>query len=129
GSGSTINNTITLHGGADVSNSNIIGGSNGSDGNTLNIGTSNEPWTGGSQSVKNISGIETLNYTNFAWNSSTPALTISDGSTSDLSGTTIAAKQVAFTGIKTLNAGATMTLLDQSNVAADKRATNVNAGS
>ncbi|WP_156031704.1 hypothetical protein [Selenomonas sp. AE3005] len=129
GSGSTINNTITLHGGADVSNSNIIGGNNGTAGNTLNIGNSNEPWTGGSQSVKNISGIETLNYTNFAWNSGTPALTISDGTSSDLSGTTIAAKQVAFTGIKTLNTGSTMTLLDQSNVAADKRATNVNAGS
>ncbi|WP_295159158.1 hypothetical protein [Selenomonas sp. AE3005] len=126
GSGSTINNTITLHGGADVSNSNIIGGNNGTAGNTLNIGNSNEPWTGGSQSVKNIAGFQTLNYTNLPWNSTSPALTISDGTSSDLSGTTITAKQVAFTGIKTLTVGSTMTLLDQSNVTpASKRATQV----
>lgn len=128
GSGSTINNTITLHGGADVSNSNIIGGNNGTAGNTLNIGNSNEPWTGGSQSVKNISGFETLNYAALPWNSTSPALTISDGTSSDLSGTTITASQVAFTGIKTLTVGSTMTLLDQSNVTpASKRATQLDA--
>ena len=126
--GRTTNNTITLHGGADVSNSNIIGGNNGTAGNTLNIGNSNEPWTGGGQSVKNISGIETLNYAALPWNSTSPALTISDGTSSDLSGTTITASQVAFTGIKTLTVGSTMTLLDQSNVnPASKRATQLDA--
>lgn len=129
GTGSTINNTVTLYGDADVSNSNIIGGSNGSDGNTLNIGKGTESWTGGGQTVKNISSFDTLNFTALPWNSDTPALTIGDGSATDLSNTTVTARQVAFTGVKTISVGSTMMFLDQSNVAAGKKATNINSGS
>ena len=130
GSGNTTNNTITLSSGADVSNSNIFGGSNGSAGNTLNIGTSTDAWSGGGQSVKNISNFETLNFSSVPWNNSNAALNISDGSASDLSMTTIQAPQVAFSGVKRLSSGSTMMFLNQSNVnPATKRATNLVAGS
>ncbi len=130
GSGNTTNNTITLSSGADVSNSNIFGGSNGSAGNTLNIGTSTEAWSGGGQSVKNISNFETLNFSSVPWNNSNAALNISDGSASDLSMTTIQAPQVSFSGVKRLSSGSTMMLLNQSNVTpATNKATNLVAGS
>ena len=130
GSGNTTNNTITLSSGADVSNSNIFGGSNGSAGNTLNIGTSTEAWSGGGQSVKNISNFETLNFSSVPWNNSNAALNISDGTASDLSMTTIQAPQVAFSGVKRLSSGSTMMFLNQSNVTpAANKATNLVAGS
>ncbi|MBE6096929.1 MAG: hypothetical protein E7198_03920 [Schwartzia succinivorans] len=130
GSGATENNTINLYGGADVSNSSIIGGSNGTTGNTLNLGTSSETWgSSGGQKVKNISGFSTLNFNNTSWTSGS-ALTITDGTSSDLSATTINASNVNFTGIKTLSSGSKMTLLDQSAVTPEtNRATQVNANS
>ena len=130
GSGATENNTINLYGGADVSNSSIIGGSNGTTGNTLNLGTSSETWgSSGGQKVKNISGFSTLNFNNTSWTSGS-ALTITDGTSSDLSATTINASNVNFTGIKTLSSGSRMTLLDQSAVTPEtNRATQVNANS
>ena len=126
---STKNNSVYLYGDADVSSTNLIGGNQEFTGNLLNIGymLNGTPtaWTGGDQSVKNISNFENLNFSVAPWDTSKAAVTISDGTASNLSNTTVGATQVAFTGVKTLAKGDTMTLLDQNSVAAANKATQV----
>ncbi|ORU01248.1 outer membrane autotransporter barrel protein [Anaerovibrio sp. JC8] len=126
---STKNNSVYLYSDADVSSTNLLGGNQEFTGNLLNIGymLNGTPtaWTGGGQSMKNVSNFETLNFSVAPWDTSKAALTISDGTASNLSNTTVGATQVAFTGVKTLSKGDTMTLLDQNKVTAANKATKV----
>ena len=124
--GITTGNTVTLYGTADVSNAGVFGG-NGSDitGNVLNIGTIindvAHSWSGGGQSVKNVANFETMNFVSVPWNKEKAAVTISDGTASDLSATKVNATTVHFTDTTSLKQGDTMTLLDEQKVAVDKR--------
>ena len=124
--GVTTGNTVNLYDTADVSNASVFGG-NGSDitGNVLNIGTMindvAHSWTGGGQSVKNIANFETMNYVAVPWSKDKAAVTISDGTASNLSATKVNAADVHFTDTTSLKNGDTMTLLNEQKVAADKR--------
>ncbi|ORU01116.1 Large exoproteins involved in heme utilization or adhesion [Anaerovibrio sp. JC8] len=126
-SGTTQNNTVNLFGTADVSNTGLFGGNLQYNGNILNIGYNKTPWTGGDQSVKNIKNFESMNFSVAPWSKSKAAVTISDGTASDLSMTTVGAKNVEFTGVKVVAVDDTMTLLDQSAVT--NKAVNVNEDS
>ncbi|WP_027406107.1 autotransporter outer membrane beta-barrel domain-containing protein [Anaerovibrio sp. RM50] len=126
-SGTTSGNSVTLYGTANVSTANLYGGNLEATGNVLNIGRivddNKVAWTGGGQSVKNISNFEALNFSVVPWSESTAAVTISNGTASDLSMTTVSAENVAFTGVDKLSVSDKMTLLDQSR--ANKKATKV----
>ena len=126
-SGTTQNNTVNLFGTADVSNTGIFGGNLQYNGNTLNIGYNNTPWTGGDQLVKNISNFEAMDFSVVPWSKSKSAVTITDGTASDLSNTTVSANKVTFTGVKVVAKDDTMTLLDQTTVT--NKATKVNEDS
>ncbi|ORT99606.1 Large exoproteins involved in heme utilization or adhesion [Anaerovibrio sp. JC8] len=126
-SGTTQNNTVNLFGTADVSNTGIFGGNLQYNGNTLNIGYSGTPWTGGEQKVKSIKNFEAMNFTVVPWSKSKAAVTVTDDTNSDLSMTTVSAKNVEFTGVKVVAKDDTMTLLDQSAVT--NKAVNVNEDS
>ena len=126
-SGTTQNNTVNLFGTADVSNTGIFGGNLQYNGNTLNIGYNNTPWTGGDQLVKNISNFEAMDFSVVPWSKSKSAVTITDGTASDLSNTTVSANKVTFTGVKAVAKDDTMTLLDQTTVT--NKATKVNEDS
>jgi len=112
--GKTENNIVNLYGSADIAGANLIGGSNGYKGNTLNIGdaATKTPWTGGNQSVQNISNFERINFEVVPWNPNLPALTITDGSLSNLSYTTVSAQNVYFTNVDVLSKWDKMTLLN-----------------
>ncbi|WP_027405847.1 autotransporter outer membrane beta-barrel domain-containing protein [Anaerovibrio sp. RM50] len=131
GTGSTKNNSIYLYGTADVSNTALIGGTSEATGNILNIGYMDNgtatPWTGGGQSVKDIKNFESLSFSVVPWSTSQSGIQITDGTNSDLSMTTVSAKDVVFTGTKSLAVNDTMTLLDQSK--ANKKATSLNTTS
>ncbi|ORT98818.1 outer membrane autotransporter barrel domain protein [Anaerovibrio sp. JC8] len=124
--GVTTGNTVKLYDAADVSNASVFGG-NGSDitGNVLNIGTMindvAHSWSGGGQSVKNIANFETMNYVAVPWSKDKAAVTISDGTATDLSATKVSADKIHFTDTTALKDGDTMTLLDEQKVSADKR--------
>ena len=131
GTGSTKNNSVYLYGTADVSNTALIGGTSEATGNLLNIGYmvngTATPWTGGEQSVKDIKNFENMSFSVVPWSTDESAIRITDGSNSDLSMTTVSAKEVVFTGTKSLVVNDTMTLLDQSAVT--KKATSLNTTS
>ena len=131
GTGSTKNNSVYLYGTADVSNTALIGGTSEATGNLLNIGYIDNgtatPWTGGSQSVKDIKNFEAMDFSVVPWSTTQPGIQITDGTNSDLSMTTVSAKEVVFTGTKSLAVNDTMTLLDQSAVT--KKATSLNTTS
>jgi hypothetical protein len=120
-SGTTKNNTVNLSGTADISSTGLFGGNKEYTGNILNVGAASA-WTGGGQSVKNISNFETVNFKAAPWSTSKAAVTISDGTASDLSHATVSASNIAFSGATKVSKGDTMTLLDQSS-AANKAAT------
>ena len=120
-SGTTKNNTVNLSGTADISSTGLFGGNKEYTGNILNVGAASA-WTGGGQSVKNISNFETVNFKAAPWSTSKAAVTISDGAASDLSHATVSASNIAFSGATKVSKGDTMTLLDQSS-AANKAAT------
>ncbi|ORT99099.1 Large exoproteins involved in heme utilization or adhesion [Anaerovibrio sp. JC8] len=126
-SGTTQNNTVNLFGTADVSATGLLGGNLQYNGNTLNIGYNNTPWTGGDQLVKNISNFEAMDFSVVPWSKSKSAVTITDGTASDLSNTTVSANKVTFTGVKVVAKDDTMTLLDQTTVT--NKATKVNEDS
>ena len=134
GTGTTQNNSVYLDKTADVSATGLYGGNKDATGNNLYVGMllkdgTSSTWTGGSQSTQNITNFENINFTAVPWSTTQAALTITDGTNSDLSMTNVSAAQVTFTGVKSLNTNDTMTLLDQSKVAADKQATKVTANS
>ena len=134
GTGTTQNNSVYLYKTADVASTSLYGGNKEATGNNLYVGMllkdgTSSVWTGGSQSTQNITNFENINFTAVPWSTTQAALTITDGTNSDLSMTNVSAAQVTFTGVKSLNTNDTMTLLDQSNVAADKQATKVTANS
>ncbi|MBE6096864.1 MAG: autotransporter outer membrane beta-barrel domain-containing protein [Schwartzia succinivorans] len=120
-SGTTKNNTVNLSGTADISSTGLFGGNREYTGNILNVGAASA-WTGGGQSVKNIANFETVNFKAAPWSTSKAAVTISDGTASDLSHATVSASNIAFSGATKVSKGDTMTLLDQSS-AASKAAT------
>ena len=115
-SGTTKNNTVNLSGTADISSTGLFGGNKEYTGNILNVGAASA-WTGGGQSVKNISNFETVNFKAAPWSTSKAAVTISDGAASDLSHATVSASNIAFSGATKVSKGDTMTLLDQSSAA------------
>jgi len=117
-SGVTENNVVKLYGSANLSAANLYGGNRGFTGNTLIIGdaSSKTAWTGGGQSVRNLANFENLSFDVVPWSGSTAALTITDGTASDLSGTHVSAKNVCFTNTDSLNSGNSMTLLDATSV-------------
>ena len=129
GTGATRNNSVYLYSTADVSNTSLFGGTSEATGNILNIGYDGAAWTGGGQNVKNISNFENIKYSVLPWSSSKAAVTITDGTASNLSAATVSAPQVTITGVKTLSTGDTMTLLDQSKVAAANQAIKVKENS
>ena len=129
GTGATRNNSVYLYSTADVSNTSLFGGTSEATGNILNIGYDGAAWTGGGQNVKNISNFENIKYSVLPWSSSKAAVTITDGTASNLSAATVGAPQVTITGVKTLSTGDTMTLLDQSKVAAANQAIKVKENS
>ncbi|ORT98791.1 outer membrane autotransporter barrel domain protein [Anaerovibrio sp. JC8] len=113
--GTAIGNIVNLYGMADVSNASVFGGNSSAiAGNTLNIGTM-------INSVKNIANFETMNYVAVPWSKEKAAVTISDGKASDLSTTKVSAAKVFFTDTTSLEAGDTMTLLDEQKVAVNER--------
>ncbi|MBQ5414052.1 MAG: hypothetical protein IIU21_05270, partial [Schwartzia sp.] len=112
-SGTTKNNTVNLSGTADISSTGLFGGNKEYTGNILNVGAASA-WTGGGQSVKNISNFETVNFKAAPWSTSKAAVTITDGAASDLSHATVSASNIAFSGATKVSKGDTMTLLDQS---------------
>ena len=116
--GATENNAVKLYGTADISAAGLYGGNRGFTGNTLTIGdaSTRTAWTGGGQRVRNIANFENLNFEVVPWSEATAALTITDGSASDLSGTHVSAKNVYFTNINSLNSGSSMTLLDAASI-------------
>lgn len=120
-SGTTKNNTVNLSGTADVSSTGLFGGNKEYTGNILNVGAASA-WTGGGQSVKNIANFETVNFKAAPWSTSKAAVTISDGTASDLSHATVSASNISFSGATKVSKGDTMTLLDQSS-AVNKAAT------
>ncbi len=130
-SGKTQNNSVLLYGEADVHTANIFGGNREATGNTLTIGLSsgntNTPWTGGEQTVKqtvkNISNFENISFAVVPWSESKAAVTITDGTASDLSMSKVNATKVHFTNVNSLKQSDSMTLLDQSRAA--KKATTV----
>ncbi|MBQ3863999.1 MAG: hypothetical protein II790_08185, partial [Schwartzia sp.] len=119
--GKTQGNSVLLYGTADVSSANIAGGNLEATRNTLTIGLStgniNTSWTGGEQGVKNISNFENITFAVVPWSESKAALTITDGTASDLSMSKIDAKKVHFTDVDALKKDDAMTLLDQSKAA------------
>ncbi|ORU01119.1 Large exoproteins involved in heme utilization or adhesion [Anaerovibrio sp. JC8] len=127
GTGSTRNNSLYLFGIADVSGTGLIGGTSEATGNVLNIGYNGTPWTGGDQLVKNIKNFEALEFSVVPWSKSKSAITVTDGTNSDLSMTTVGAKNVVFTGVKSVSKDDTMTLIDQTKVT--NKATKVNEDS
>ena len=115
--GATQNNTVSIYGAADLSAVNVYGGNREATGNTLNIGKVLEngtysAWTGGNQSVKNIANFENINFAVVPWSSSTAALTITDGTSSDLSTAKVSADGVYFTNTYALSPNKHMTLLN-----------------
>ena len=134
GTGTTQNNSVYLYKTADVASTSLYGGNKEATGNNLYVGMllkdgTPSAWTGGSQSTQNITNFENINFTAVPWSTTQAALTITDGTNSDLSMSNVSAAQVAFTGVKVLAKDDTMTLLDQSKVTADKQAANVTADS
>ena len=129
-SGNATDNTVNLSGTADISASSLYGGNHAANitGNTLNIGdaATRTAWTGGNQSVKNVTNFEKLHFNVIPWWEDTPtikkpALTIADGTVSDLSNTKVDAENVYFTDVQSLTSGATMTVLDDSRLSASNR--------
>ena len=117
-SGATGNNVVKIYGSANLSAANLYGGNRGFTGNTLVIGdaSSKTAWTGEGQKVRNLANFENLSFEVVPWSESMAALTITDGSASDLSGTHVSAKNVYFTNTDSLNSGNSMTLLDATSV-------------
>ena len=127
-SGTVDNNTVNLYGTADISTASLYGANlSNATGNVLNIGFADSatntftPWTGGGQKVADIANFNTINFQTVPWSTTTPAVTISNGTNSNLANTKISAANVYFTGDTTLTTGSKMTLLDESKVAADKQ--------
>ncbi len=116
--GKTENNVVNLYGPADISGANLFGGNNGYKGNTLNVGdpVTKTPWTGGNQSVKNLANFEFIDFKVVPWSTERPALTITDGSLSDLSYTKVGAENVHFTNVDVLSRWDRMTLLNASAI-------------
>lgn len=137
--GNTTDNTINLYGTADISATSLYGGNQNFTGNTLNIGdtASKTPWTGGNQCVKNVANFENIHFNVVPWWEDTPtlkkpALTITDGTASNLSNTKVDAATVYFKTASAIANGAKMTLLDASVIADDSKklkATNITAES
>ncbi|SDP38936.1 hypothetical protein [Selenomonas ruminantium] len=127
-SGTVDNNTVNLYGTSDISSAALYGANlSTATGNVLNIGFADSaantftPWTGGGQKVADIANFNTINFQTVPWSTTTPAVTISNGTNSNLANTKISAANVYFTGDTTLTTGSKMTLLDESKVAADKQ--------
>lgn len=137
-SGTVNNNTVNLYGTANISSASLYGANLASGtGNVLNIGYADTatntytPWTGGSQQVADIANFNAINFQTVNWSTSTPAVTITNGTNSDLSTAKVSAAQVYFTGETELATGSQMTLLNESTVAAGKQvqAENLNTAS
>ena len=128
----TRNNIVTLYGTADVSTASLYGGNQEATGNALIIGRflengTESPWTGGDQKVGNIANFETMRFVAAPWNRGKAAITITDGTKSDLSMTTVDASKIYFTGGEAIARNDAMTLLDQSK--AGNKATTLNTKS
>ena len=103
--GDVKNNTLTLTGGADVTNVNLFGAntneSGAIEGNKLVV----DDWKGTVNSLNNFAAID---FNNIAWENGSTVLTIAD-STADLSGTAINLNSLK--GGSTIKAGDTMTFV------------------
>ena len=127
-SGMVNDNTVNLYGMADISTASLYGANlANATGNVLNIGFADSasntytPWTGGEQKVADIANFNTINFRTVTWNTSTPAVTITNGTNSNLANTKVSAANVYFTGNTELNKGSRMMLLDERHVAKDKQ--------